>query len=161
MININGNIENILKLPLKIMVALCISSGLILFLPNNIIQKLYMLSFRENFSFILGIIFILSLSIILCTMVVAIANYIINKIRDIIIIIKRNKIIENLDSFEKDLIIRLYKQDDKTLDIPYDSGTAKKLTSWGLISPVHSTNYIDLLDPVVPYFLQPDKFRRF
>ena len=63
MFNINGNIENIFKLPLKIMVALCISSGLILFLPKNIIEKLYMSSFRDDFGFILGIIFIGSLTL--------------------------------------------------------------------------------------------------
>ena len=155
MVNISGNIENILKLPLKIMVALCISSGLILFLPNKIIEKLYMVSFRDNFGFVLGIVFVVSLSIILCTLVVMIATTIINKIRNKRIIKGRNKIMENLDKNEKRLLKLMYDEDDKTLDVPYNSGMVVKLTSYDLIAPVTATNYIDILDPRIPYFLQP------
>jgi hypothetical protein len=92
MFNINGIIENILKLPLKIMVALCINTGLILFLPNNIIQKLYMISFHDNFGLLLALSFIISLSIILCSIVVIITNYIIDKRRNKRAIKDRNKI---------------------------------------------------------------------
>lgn len=134
------------------MVALCISSGLILFLPNSIVEKLYMNSFRDNFSFILGIVFVVSLSIILCTIVVTIAKFIINKIRDKRIIKGRNKIMDNLDKNEKRLLKLMYDEDDKTLDVPYNSGMITKLSSWGLISPTTSQTYVDLLDPRVPYF---------
>lgn len=155
MVNINGEIEKLLNLPLKIMVALCISSGLILFLPNSMVEKLYMNSFRDNFGFILGIVFVVSLSIILCSIVVTIAKFIINKIRDKRIIKGRNKIMENLDKNEKRLLKLMYDEDDKTLDVPYNSGMITKLSSWGLISPTTAQTYVDLLDPRVPYFLQP------
>lgn len=155
MFNVNASVENILKLPLKIMVALCISSGLILFLPNSIIEKLYMVSFRDNFGFILGIVFVVSLSIILCTIIVQIAKFIINKIRGKRLTKARNKFMENLDKNEKKLLKLMYKEDDKTLNVPYNSGMITKLTNFGVIAPASPHNYIDLLDPQMPYYLQP------
>lgn len=70
MFNFGGNLEGLLKLPLKIIVALCFGSGLILFLPNKIIEKMYMMSFRNNLGFIIGIVFIVSLSIVVCSIIV-------------------------------------------------------------------------------------------
>ena len=65
-----------LKLPPTILGALAIASGLLLYLPDEIINKLYMESFRNNFGFILGIIFIVSISILSILLINYIYKYI-------------------------------------------------------------------------------------
>lgn len=49
-------ILKILKTP-YILITHVLASGLILFLPDNIINKMYMLDFRNKFGFVLGLIF--------------------------------------------------------------------------------------------------------
>ena len=53
-----------LKLPPTILGALAIASGLLLYLPDDVIKRLYMESFRSNYGFIIGIIFVISISIL-------------------------------------------------------------------------------------------------
>lgn len=104
MFNISGNLNDLLKLPLKIMVALCISSGLTLFLPNKIIEKIFMLKFRDDFGFILGLVFIISFSIILCNIVLFLINLITNKKNNIVNI-------KDLNDNEKDILKKFYNKD--------------------------------------------------
>lgn len=58
------NIVDFLKLPPRILGALSVASGLLLFLPNAIIEKLYMTSFRDKYGFAIGIVFVVSTSIL-------------------------------------------------------------------------------------------------
>ena len=39
---VNFNISELLKLPAKIMLAISLASGVVLFLPNKLITKMYM-----------------------------------------------------------------------------------------------------------------------
>lgn len=108
MFNINGNLDSLLKLPMKIMVALSIGCGLILFLPNNIIEKMYMLKFRDDFGFIIGLFFVISSTIVICNFVVFIIKkifYTITKNKDDMVNIK------NLTSDEKEIINKFYNKD--------------------------------------------------
>ena len=60
-------IKEILKL-LKtpyILITFALASGLILFLPDNIINKMYMSDFRNKFGFILGLIFWFSITLLI------------------------------------------------------------------------------------------------
>lgn len=108
MVNINGNLDSLLKLPMKIMTALSIGCGLILFLPNNTIEKMYMLKFRDDFGFIIGVVFIISATIVICNFVVLI-------IKKIAYTINKNKNdmanIKNLTSDEKEIINKFYNKD--------------------------------------------------
>ena len=54
----------ILKLPPSILSALMIVSGLVLILPEDVIKKLYMFEFRNNYGFAISIIFLVSLAIL-------------------------------------------------------------------------------------------------
>ena len=72
------NIVDFLKLPPRILGALSVASGLLLFLPNVIIEKLYMTSFRDKYGFAIGIVFVVSTSILVVFLVVIIAK----KIKD-------------------------------------------------------------------------------
>ena len=68
------NIVDFLKLPPRILGALSVASGLLLFLPNVIIEKLYMTSFRDKYGFAIGIVFVVSTSILVVFLVVIIAK---------------------------------------------------------------------------------------
>lgn len=155
MFNISGNLEALFKLPLKIMVALCISSGIILFLPNSVVEKMYMSNFRDNFGFILGLVFVISLSIIVCSIIVNSFKIMAAKNLAKRANAGRLKFIENLDEKERELIKEMYRIPDKTLELPHNSGTIIKLRTYGVITPVSNTFLVDLFDPQVTYFLQP------
>ena len=48
------NIMDFFKLPTKIMVAIALATGMILFLPDELISKMYMDGFRNEYGFIIG-----------------------------------------------------------------------------------------------------------
>lgn len=49
---------DLLKIPPRILGALTIASGLLLFLPDVLLSKLYMIYFRNKYGFALGITFV-------------------------------------------------------------------------------------------------------
>ena len=53
-------ISKVLKTP-YILITIALASELILFLPDNIISKMYMLDFRNKFGFLFGLFFVLAL----------------------------------------------------------------------------------------------------
>jgi hypothetical protein len=59
-----SGVVGLLKLPPYILGALAVASGILLFLPDVIISKLFMTGFRDNYGFILGIVFVLSTAIL-------------------------------------------------------------------------------------------------
>ena len=71
----------ILKLPPSILSALMIVSGLILILPEDVIKKLYMYEFRNNYGFAISIIFLVSLAILVVLIIMWSARKIIEKIK--------------------------------------------------------------------------------
>lgn len=56
--NITDNITSLLKLPNKIVASIALSTGLTLFLPDSIINKLYINSLKDKYGFIVGFIFL-------------------------------------------------------------------------------------------------------
>lgn len=84
------NIVDFLKLPPRILGALSVASGLLLFLPNVIIEKLYMTSFRDKYGFAIGIVFVVSTSILVVFLVVIIAKKIKDKYYYTICFCRRN-----------------------------------------------------------------------
>ena len=58
------NIMDFFKLPTKIMVAIALATGMILFLPDSLISKMYMDGFRNEYGFIIGAVFVVSISIL-------------------------------------------------------------------------------------------------
>lgn len=64
-----------LKLPPNILGALAVASGILLLLPDKVIKKLYMTEFRDKYGFTIGIIFIVSLSILIILLVLKIYHF--------------------------------------------------------------------------------------
>ncbi|HEQ8316790.1 TPA: superinfection exclusion B family protein, partial [Streptococcus pyogenes] len=53
--NFDFKIVDFFKLPTKIMCAISIATGLVLFLPDSFIQKMYMIDFRKKYGFTIGL----------------------------------------------------------------------------------------------------------
>ena len=68
--NFDFNLADFFKLPTKIMFALALASGMILFLPENIVSKMYMVDFRNKYGFAIGLLFLISFSILIVTVVI-------------------------------------------------------------------------------------------
>lgn len=148
-------ISEIFNLPMKIMVALCIASGLILFLPNNFIDKLYMAKFRNDFGFVIGLIFIITVAIILCNLAVKLSNFFFNKIRLKKLRENRKKFMDNLSQEEKELIKEIDNKLDKTVELPIHNGIIIKLQNANIITPTANEFYVDFEEPIIKFFLQP------
>ena len=63
--NLDFNLADFFKLPTKIMFAIALASGLILFLPDSIVTKMYMVDFRNKYGFAIGLLFLISFSFLL------------------------------------------------------------------------------------------------
>lgn len=72
---LGGDIVNLLKLPAKVMFAIALASGLVLFFPDHVIQKMYMVLFKNKYGFTIGIVFYISLSITVVSFLAFIYNF--------------------------------------------------------------------------------------
>ncbi len=150
------NISDFFKLPTKIMIAISIASGMILFLPNSIVEKMYMDSFRNEYGFIIGIVFLISFSILLVTAVVGLYKYFQNKYY----LKKFNETsgdrLSKLDDYQKAIVYSLFIEDNKTNELPLNDGAVRYL-EYNLMINKATTQYMvnDLNNAVFPYFVQP------
>jgi hypothetical protein len=148
-------VVNFLKLPSYILGALAIASGLLLFLPTRAIQLLYMNGFREKYGFTIGIVFIVSLSILLVLLIKRIYN-VINKRHSM----KKMKVsqemfLKKLSDDKASLIIDFLQNPSRTLPLPMNDGLVIELQDSGVITPAGQTHFISVIDPRIKYFLQP------
>lgn len=150
-----SEISNILKLPPKIMSGLVIASGLLLFLPQKSIEKLYMVGFKSKYGFVIGVIFIVSVSILVCYIVGYMFNWISEKYYRKKLIIARKELIRHLDPMEKEILKKMMSTYDRTLVLPVNNGVVIQLAFYEAISPAGTTHSVDVNDMRIPYFIQP------
>ncbi|MEQ8154887.1 MAG: superinfection exclusion B family protein [Clostridiaceae bacterium] len=150
------NIADFFKLPNKIMAALSLASGMILFLPKAIVEKMYMVDFRNKFGFAIGLVFIVSFSILLITSLVAFLKFFHN-----IFLMKKFKAtaknrLQNLDIYQKTIIYDLYCEDNHTDELPLHDGAVNFLEHSMMIGKATNQYMVtDLNNACFPYMLQP------
>lgn len=148
----------ILKLPPSILGAISLASGLILFLPEEALNALYMVNFRNDFGFILGPVFILSISILSIMLGAFIVKRIADKISWKRINRKTEAYLLSADSVKTTLIREFLADETHTLSLPMNDGLVIELNSLGIISMAGKTQ---VTGPrfdgqlKVRYFLQP------
>lgn len=145
----------LLKLPPKLLLGVAIASGLLLFLPDIIILRLYMDGFKEKFGFFVGIAFIVSISILVSNLIVVLWKKGKKKYYDKRWERKRKNLLKNLEPEDKEVIILMLNDPDKTAMLPINNGTVIKLRSYKIITPAGSNHLINPLDMRIPYFVQP------
>lgn len=158
---VNGDavreIFKIIKVP-YVLIAFILCTGLLLFLPDSIIKKMYLDSFRNNFGGIIGAIFLISLCLLLTILITHILKYINKKIENKKVLKGKIKYLLNLDVKKTNLIKNFIKEEDHTLSLDYNNGITQELTAFGLITQAGSTQAVSFgMDDgmYLRYFLQP------
>lgn len=133
----------IIKAP-YILVALSLCSGLILFLPDNIIKKMYMYNFRDNFGGFIGAIFIISLCLLLTLLISKVYKILKNKYTIEKLKKSRIKYLLELDNEKIKIIKKFINTPDHTLAMNYNSGITLELSANGIITQAGATQALIL-----------------
>ena len=120
--NLDFNLADFFKLPTKIMFAIALASGLILFLPDSIVTKMYMVDFRNKYGFAIGLLFLISFSILIVTVLVSVYKYFMKKFRA-----TAKPRLQGLNDYQKAIVYSLYMEDNHTGELPLHDGAVKLL----------------------------------
>jgi len=149
------DVVDFLKLPPNILGALAIASGILLLLPDKVINKLYMTEFRNKYGFAIGIIFIVSLSILIILLILKIYHLFYDKRLDKKVAEGQLKYLRNMNR-EKVMILNAFLQErTHTLELPMNDGLVIELQHFGVITPAGQNHLVSMPDPRIKYFLQP------
>lgn len=144
-----------LKLPSYILGALAIASGILLFAPENVIQMLYMTGFRAKYGFSIGIVFIVSVSILAVLLVKLVYGSISKKHDSKKLKENQEKYLLQLTGEKVELINAFLQEPTHTLMLPMNNGLVIELQYYHVISRAGNTHLVSMLDPRINYFLQP------
>lgn len=146
------------KLPPHTLFALALGTGLVLFLPDSIISKLYLLNFRNNCGWVISLIFIISFTLLVTIIVVKIGKKLYDKILYRKLKKKRIKYLKELDKVKTQTIKEFLKEEDQTLTLNYNNGVTQQLLHMYVIQMAGNTQptYVELDNSMpIAYFLQP------
>ncbi len=137
-----------IQIPLKILLpALCIFSGFLLLISDSFAEKLYLKQFRQESGFAFGIIFLITLSLIICYIIM----YFIDKYK---VITNKNSLIKKfkrLQPIHKSALYEMYRTPTHSLKMELSNAVASYLLNIHAIgsSQVSSVGY------VFDFYLQP------
>ena len=152
----NFNLTDFLKLPSNVMSAISLASGVILFLPDELLKKIYMIEFKNKWGFIIGATFIVSTSILVIGILSNIYKFLYKKYSNFKFKKNSNKLLNSLDVYKKTIVYMLYKEDNNTSELPLNDGAVVFIEHWMVIQKAASQYAVeDLINPRFPYFLQP------
>lgn len=154
--NIDFNIKEILTLPTTIMTALSLASGILLFAPTALLKQMFMLPFRDRYGFIIGLVFVVSISILIVNLIYKTATSISNTRAKRRFYANAEKRLQKLNVYQKAIIYALYQEDNHTLPLPIHDGAVLELEQKIMIGKA-TTQYMvsDLKNAQFPYLLQP------
>ncbi len=146
------NIKELLTLPEYILFALVLSTGTILFSPDSFLKKIYMITFRNDYGFIIGIVFLVSTAILVTKILKATCTIIVEKLY----LRKQRKKLHTLSDYQKFIIYGLYVEHNRTATLPLHDGAVRELETWSMIGKA-TTQYMvsDLNNAMFPYLLHP------
>lgn len=132
---------DIKRIPTKFIFVLWVSSGVVLFVPHDLLAKLNLTDFTKEYGKYLGITFIVT-SALLCVTIVTAFFQNINRNKN-----KRRieesilKSLKALDLHEKALLREFYIQGKSTLQLPFDNDTVAGLSNKGIIYQASATGF--------------------
>lgn len=137
----------------KAVLTVLIITALLLFLPDAVMTKIYLLEFRNNFGTYIGLAFVISA----CVLIVLEGAQLIFKLK-----CKREffgkrarKKISNLSKDEKSILLYMRKNQSKTIFLPCTNGAVLHLKSQLMISHASNTGTMVGAVQLMPYILQP------
>ena len=144
-----------LKLPPSILSALAIASGFIIFAPSKLLERLYFVDFKDKYGFYIGLVFIVSLSILLVYLIIKPAKYFYEKRSNKKLAENQLHCLRDLNNDEKQLLRQMIACPDYTMELPVNNGVIVKLQHFSVISPAGSTHIVNGYDMRIPFFVQP------
>lgn len=154
--NFDFKITEILTLPASIMAALSLASGILLFSPEGILQKLYMETLREKYGFYIGLVFVVSLSILIVNLIYSTANSISNDRAQKRFYAHAEERLKKLNNYQKAILFILFNQENRTFLLPIHDGAVKELEQKYCIGPATNQYMVDDLNNArFPYLIQP------
>ena len=149
---------DILKLPPNILSAISLVTGSILFFPDKLLKKLYMVDFRNNYGFVISIIFLVSSAILIILLCTIIYDKIKKRIENKRLKQAQIKYLIDAEQPKVKLIKELIKEDTHTLALSVNNGLTTELLHFGIISLAGNTQPVDFYnnsEMYLKYFLQP------
>lgn len=147
-----------LKLPPNILAAISLVTGCILFVPDSALNKLYMVNFRNDYGFVISIIFLISTAILIIFLITYIADKVIKKIKNKKLKQAQIKYLKDAEKAKVDLIKEFIKEETHTLSLVVNNGLTTELSHFGIISLAGNTQPVDFgynSEMYLKYFLQP------
>lgn len=150
------DIKEILTLPTSIMAAISLASGILLFSPTIFLEKLFMIEFINKNGFIIGIVFIVSISILTINLIYSTFKSIRGAKARKHFYATAEARLKKLTMYQKAIIYLLFIQDNRTFPLPMHDGAIRELEHNLMIGKA-TTQYMvsDLNNAEFPYLLQP------
>lgn len=156
-------IIEIVKIPLKVLLpALCLFSGLLTLFNDDILTKLFLLEWRNKNGFVLGIIFLITLCLILIYVFIFIKDKLSNFIFKITLNKKTIKQLFELDDTRRLIIVALYHAQGYTEYLDYGEPLVQALFEGNYIyAGEQQLVSIDTINNKIPmkFTLQPFVYR--
>ena len=144
-----------LKLPPSILSSLTLASGFIIFAPPKLLERLYLVDFKDKFGFYIGLVFIVTISILFVYLIIKPTKYLYDKRRDKKIRENQLNYLNELSREEKHLLRQMISCPDFTMELPVNNGVVIKLQSFYILTPAGSTHLVDAYDMRIPFFVHP------
>jgi hypothetical protein len=142
---------DIKRIPTKLIFVLWVSTGIIIFVPQDFLLKLNLTDFNKEYGKYVGITFIISTALLVVTVFTTIfqsisrkRNY--KKIEEGIL-----KELRTLTIHEKILLSEFYIQNKSTLQLPFDNDTVAGLLNKRIIYQASSTGFTYVHGAYFPY----------
>ena len=145
----------LLKLPPTILAAVAMGTGLILFLPISILQRLGLDKIPEQWKTILGLALIISSSLLFVYFIVKVVKSIISKYYWLRFKTKFPKVMRDLRGAELAVVALLYRSPNYTSRLPYTDGVTVRLISKKVIQLTSANNLAYGDDLVMPFTITP------
>lgn len=141
-----------IQIPLKILLpALCIFSGFLLLISDGLAEKLYLREFRQQNGFAFGLIFVITLTLILVYLIFFASKPAIQKLNNYILKKKLIKKFKNLESIYKSVLYQMYKTPSHSIEMELSNAIATYLLN---ISAV-DRGVVSRIGYIFDFYLQP------
>lgn len=114
-----------------------------------------MSNFRDKYGFIIGIIFLVSASILIVSFGYWLFRLLRNKWLEKKFYETGEKRLNDLNDYQKAIIYGLYQEDNRTAPLPLHDGAVSELEYHVMIGKVSSTQMVNMMNPAISYMLQP------
>ena len=104
------------------LVAVAVLTGLLLFLPKNILERMSLNELPDLWKQIIGIVFLLSVALISTMIVFSVISQIVSKRRNKRIRSNLKKKYQTLSTRQKSIILQVLRSEDKTISLDKNSG---------------------------------------